>query len=130
MTGYTTAWAPPSGPSTVLLPAGRWWDAVTSPADWGDHALGALGLDMGAVIRDPWGKSMYWLIEPGAGDAWQLERVGVLGVACWVAVPPVQRVAGPGPHWAVPPTAERWLTAAGPLHDALSAAIRREGAVR
>lgn len=119
-------WAPPSGSDVELHAAGVAWDALKVAACLGDSALAWLGERSGAVLRDPWSAALYWLVRPGAADGWRLPHVVVLGVACYVAVPPVHRTNGFGPHWAVPPAHERQLTDPVLLHDALAHAIRED----
>lgn len=119
----TDMWTPPPGPDIAMRPAGVAWDAVKFPEDLGDEALLRLGAASGAVIRDPWGHHLYWLIEAGAATGWRLPHTTVLGPACYLAVPPAARTYGPGPHWAVAPSAERQLTCAALLHDTLRTAV-------
>jgi len=119
------AWSPPNGPSVELVAAGRSWDAVRVPSSVGARVLERLGEDSGAVIEDGYGAILYWLVRPGAADAWDLPQayVGILGVASYVAVPPVRRIEGPGVRWAVALSALRYLTNPEQLHAALTAEI-------
>ncbi|MFE1958908.1 DUF6415 family natural product biosynthesis protein [Streptomyces sp. NPDC059479] len=120
------AWAPPAGTAVVLVAAGRYWDAVRVRTDVGERVIKRLGNNSGAVIQDSYGAALYWLVAPGTADAWDLpsEQVVPLGAATFVAVPPAhftdtsRRI-----RWAVPLTAERYLTDAELLHDALAAEI-------
>lgn len=93
------------------------------PARLGELVLRRLGDKGGAVIRDSWSGHLYWLVAAGSAANWRLPGVVVLGVACYVAVPPAHRTYGPGPHWAVPPSGGRELTDAGALHGALTYAL-------
>ncbi|AXK35894.1 hypothetical protein DVA86_28010 [Streptomyces armeniacus] len=103
--------------------AGVAWDAVKAPAYLGDRALSRLGEGSGAVIRDGWSHHLYWLVRTGSAVGWDLLPVTVLGAATYVAVPPAGRTRSFGVHWALPPTADRRLTDAALLHDALAAAV-------
>nr|WP_180218306.1 hypothetical protein [Streptomyces albus] len=116
----------PKGLDAVLLPAGEWWDAVRVPAYLGEGVLARIGALSGAVIRDPYGSRLYWLIEPGSANEWSFDEftaVQVLGTANWVTVPPRNRLHPPGPHWAVPCSPAASLTPAACLHAALQATI-------
>ncbi|MBL1120300.1 hypothetical protein JK364_49625 [Streptomyces sp. 110] len=83
------------------------------PEEIGEHALGVLGAQSGAVIKDRC-NTLYWLIVPGAAATWNLYCVHVLGavegVATYLGVPPVDRLAPPGSHWRVPFTRDGYLT--------------------
>lgn len=107
-----------------MRPAGEWWDAVRVPRNLGEAVLRDLGEETGAVIEDPNGALLYWLVRPGAGAEWSLPPVSgiqVQGSTTHVAVPGPQRTAGP--HWRVPPTRAQCLTDADSLHSALRAAV-------
>lgn len=112
-----------------MRPAGQWWDAVRVPRNLGESVLAALGPDCGAVIEDPGGALLYWLVPPGEAAGWQTRPgsgVYVHGAATHLAVPGPQRTAGP--HWRVPPTRTRCLTDPVSLRRAL--AVFDAGAVR
>jgi len=116
-------------PSTFqvrLVAAGEWWDAVRVPLALGDEALGHLGDQAGAVIKDGYGSCLYWLISPGAAVDWHLAQVKVLGPGSHVAVPPLHRVTGPGLYWYVPPSRDREWTSAPLLHSALRTSLSAE----
>lgn len=116
-------WLPP-GRIVELRPAGEWWDAIRVPRALGEPVLTALGPSCGAVIEDPSGALLYFLVRPGDAAGWSVPAgCGVLvhGHTAHVAVPGPQRTAGP--HWRVPPTRTRCLTPAGPLREALGTAI-------
>ncbi|WP_037866231.1 hypothetical protein [Streptomyces sp. NRRL S-1868] len=124
----TVTWPLPSGPDALLLPAGQWWDAVRVPIYLGKDVLRRLGSTSGAVIRDPYGCRLYWLIKPGSAREWtfpEFAAVQVLSTASWVTVPPRTRLRPPGPHWAVPCCPGATLTSTGQLHEALHATIGR-----
>jgi hypothetical protein len=106
-----------------MRPAGEWWDAVRVPRSLGEPVLTALGPACGAVIEDPGGALLYFLVQPGQAAHWQMPpNSGVLvqGAATYLAVPGPQRTAGP--HWRVPPTQTRCLTDGYQLHAVLQAA--------
>ncbi|MFF2852500.1 hypothetical protein ACFVT5_40320 [Streptomyces sp. NPDC058001] len=118
----TMEWMP-AGRTVSLRPAGKWWDAVRVPRATGLEALGRLGGDTGAVIDDPDGGILYWLVPPGQAAQWRMPdgaRIVVLGDAAHVAVPGPQRTSGP--HWRVPPTRGCALTDPVRLHNALAQA--------
>ncbi|MDT3396822.1 hypothetical protein RKE29_09230 [Streptomyces sp. B1866] len=107
-------------------PVGVWWDAVRVPASVGERALRLLGEQTGAVIADPPGIRLYWLIGTGAADAWDhgaLQPVHLLRAHSFLVVPPAHRVTGPGVHWRLRPTADRRLTEPRALHTALRIAL-------
>lgn len=122
-TAHPLDWLP-SGRIVALRPAGEWWDAVRVPRAVGELVLTALGTSCGAVIEDPSGALLYFLVRPGDACSWSVPRasgVQVHGRAAHVVVPGAQRTAGP--HWRVPPTRSRCLTDAGALREALTTAI-------
>lgn len=113
----------PAGRTVAMLPAGQWWDAVRVPRALALEALGGLGSRSGAVIEDPGGGLLYWLVPAGRADDWHLaekSRIRVLGHNSSVAVPGPQRTAGP--HWRIPPTRDGALTDPEQLHNALARA--------
>ncbi|WP_326694751.1 DUF6415 family natural product biosynthesis protein [Streptomyces sp. NBC_01766] len=118
-------WSPPQGASVDLVATGKYWDAVRVATGLGRCVVDRLGPQCGAVIEDAYGMVLYWLIEPGAADAWELPQhtVGVLGPHTYVAVPPVGRTSAPGLHWAVPVSPLCYLTDPELLHAALTAEI-------
>lgn len=119
-----TSWQPPRGPASVRQAAGEAWDAVRAPAYLGDRAMGALGDEQGAVIRESFRRLLYWLVPAGstAPGVWEpIERVDVFGTACWVEVPPAGRTCGFGPYWLREPGPGRVLTDPLLLHVALVA---------
>jgi hypothetical protein len=109
-------------PEVRTVPAGRWWNAVRVPLALGTPALMSLGDDTGAVIKDGYGKILYWLIPPGDAGDWRLPDVQVLGPGSHVAVPPLRRTSGPGLYWRVPLSRDRYWTDSELLRQALSAA--------
>ncbi|MGY0061601.1 hypothetical protein ACWY4P_34545 [Streptomyces sp. LZ34] len=122
-------WTPPSGHDVNVVKTGKWWDAVRSSASVGEHALGLLGAESGAVIQDKHGP-LYWLVRPGAADGWNVRQVQVLGAstatASYVGVPPAHWTSRPGTHWRIPVGPGRYLTDAKLLHGALVLAILAE----
>jgi hypothetical protein len=112
----------PTGRTVAMRAAGEWWDAVRVPRYLGESVLTALGPACGAVIEDPSGALLYWLVPPGEAEGWQIQPgsgVYVQGAATHLAVPGPQRTAGP--HWRVPPTRTRCLTDPVSLRRALAA---------
>ena len=116
-------WRPPTGTSVLLLPAGRWWDAVKAPHRVGEFALKLLAYDTGGVIEDSYGGHLYWLVRTGSAADWRLPHVTVLSTACYVAVPPAHRTEGFGVRWLVPCEPGHALTDAADLWEALDAAL-------
>lgn len=115
----------PAGRAVSMRPAGRWWDAIRVPRSLALTVLGQLGDQTGAVIEDPSGDILYWLVAPGHAADWEFHPaagVHVLGETAHVAVPGPQRTAGP--HWRVPPTCTRCLTDPRRLKAALYAAVQ------
>ncbi|MET8182299.1 hypothetical protein [Streptomyces sp. NPDC005336] len=131
-------WTPPNTHSVQLLPAGKWWDAVRVPRALGEHALRLLGEATGAVIDDPLDKRLAWLIEPGTADQWDmswLPTVELRDTTAYIDVPPLGRTIGPGVHWRVPITYDRYLTEPTVLYTVLRMATQaalgpREGGAR
>ncbi|MEU6221913.1 hypothetical protein ABZ845_31105 [Streptomyces sp. NPDC047022] len=116
----------PTGRTVSMRPAGRWWDAVQVPRSMGLDALGHLAGATGAVIEDPGGGLLYWLIPTGSAYTWQMPpgaQVTVLGETNHLIVPGPQRTSGP--HWRIPPTRGNTLTDPSTLHDALTEAAAR-----
>lgn len=122
-------WTPPNHDAVEALPVGVWWDAVRVPRPAAQGVLKSLGDASGAVIEDPFACVCYWLIEPGSASRWNaaaFHPVAVLQNAkldlTYLAVPPARRIAGPGLHWRVPLTANRYLTDTPALRAALAPA--------
>lgn len=114
----------PAGRVVAMRAAGQWWDAVRVPRHIGENVLTVLGDTSGAVIEDPAGAVLYWLVPPGAASGWvlpQLCGVQIQGDTAHLAVPGPQRTAGP--HWRIPPSPSRCLTPAAPLGAVLLDAV-------
>ncbi|MFE2518621.1 hypothetical protein [Streptomyces mirabilis] len=108
----------PAGRTVSLRPAGKWWDAVRVPRVIGLEALGRSG-GRGAVMEDPGGGLLYWLVPAGEASGRQTAegaRILVLGDTTHVAVPGPQRTSGPRRR--VPPTRSNTLTDPSRLHNA------------
>ncbi|MEK8172316.1 hypothetical protein NKH77_32850 [Streptomyces sp. M19] len=87
-----------------------------------------LGASCGAVIAEDFWPSTYWLVKAGSADGWgRLRDVAVFrstgAETARIAVPPVDRIAGPRAHWRVPLTAATYLTDADALSTALGLAV-------
>lgn len=107
-----------------LKETGVTWDAVAAPSFLGDDALTALGERSGAVIRDPYGHRLYWLLplsSTGLATWPRLERIEVYGPACWIDVPPAGHTGGIGPYWEREPRPGHVLTDPQVLHSCLTA---------
>lgn len=103
--------------------AGIDWDAIRVKQPLGDTVLERLGTRTGAVIEDPWGKALYWLVRKGTAATWDAPGSRALGVACWVTVPgPLAGDAGP--YWRVPIVTNGVCTEPRALREALEAAVR------
>ncbi|MFJ6849221.1 bifunctional DNA primase/polymerase [Streptomyces sp. NPDC091271] len=134
-------WARQPG-SSVLLPAGRTFDALDVPESAGFLALARmerLGLTLGPVTRTP-DRRMLFLVLPGAAAkapelvrqlGWDAGTIGLtaVGEGHYVAAPPT-RVAGRGAvQWARRPSrADLWLPDAEELISPLAYACARETA--
>lgn len=116
-------WSPPTLCEVRLTPAGLWWDAVRAPSSLAVRALDQLGEDTGAVIEDPSGARLYWLIAPGAAADWpRLAQIEVLGDACHLVIPHKGKVRAPGPFWRVLWSPGHHLTDSAALLAALETA--------
>jgi hypothetical protein len=134
-------WARQPG-SSVLLPAGRTFDALDVPESAGFLALARMermGLPLGPVTRTP-DRRMLFLVLPGAAArapelvrqlGWDAGTIGLTGAGegHYVAAPPT-RMAGRGAvQWARRPSrAGLWLPDAEELISPLAYACAREAA--
>ncbi|GAB2830108.1 hypothetical protein [Streptomyces daliensis] len=128
MKADTRQWAPPSGVAAEMLPAGVHWDAVSSPSYLGDRVLARLGRESGAVIRDPYGHRLIWLVPPRTTEGWVVPEtswVQPLSVTQYLTVPPVWCTRSASPHW-IRGWADHGLTDARLLYVVLDAVIRAE----
>ncbi|MEU0924361.1 hypothetical protein [Streptomyces malaysiensis] len=127
MTTKALPWTPPNSRSVEALPVSEWWDAVRAAPAIGEHALGLLGDESGAVIQDEHG-SLYWLVKVGSATSWHLREVRVLAEltdeSTYLGVPPASWTTGPKTHWRVALSADRCLTDAWRLWGALAEADR------
>ncbi|MBR7676629.1 hypothetical protein KDA82_27215 [Streptomyces daliensis] len=111
-----------------LLPAGVHWEAVVVPSYLGDRVLARLGRESGAVICDPYGHRLIWLVPPGTTQGWVVPEatcVQLLSVAQHVTVPPGWCTRSAFTHW-VRGWAEHGLTDARLLYVVLDAVILAE----
>ncbi|MGW7519159.1 hypothetical protein ACWGJ2_26590 [Streptomyces sp. NPDC054796] len=123
-----TQWAPPTGVAAELLPAGVFWDAAVVPVYLGDRVLARLGRESGAVIRDPYGNRLTWLVPPGATRGWVIPEtswVQLLSTTQYLTIPPAWCTRSMSPHW-LRGWAEHGLTDARLLYVVLDAVIRAE----
>ncbi|GAB2800270.1 hypothetical protein GCM10027091_35090 [Streptomyces daliensis] len=124
----TTPWAPPTGVTAVLEPAGVHWDAATVPAYLGDRILARLGRESGAVIRDPYGHRLTWLVPPGTTREWTVPEtswVQLLSIAQHLTIPPGWCTRSAFTHW-IRSWDPHGLTDARLLYVVLDAVIRAE----
>jgi len=128
--------------ASVLLPAGRTFDAIEVSESAGFHALARMermGVPLGLVISTPV-RRMVFLVLPGAGAKVPalLRGLGippgtldvvVRGEGDWVVAPPTRMGSGGCAQWARPPTeANRWLPDTEDLLSPLAYACGREAA--
>lgn len=122
-------WTPTNTQDVEALLVGEWWDAIRAAPTIGEGALARLGNTSGAVIQDTYG-ILYWLVEKDSARSWHLRQVHVLtklvDEAIYLGVPPASRTEGPGTHWRVPLSADRYLTHPWQLWEALAEADRAE----
>ena len=123
--GHATplAWTPPVGTDIHLVPAGQWWDAVKVPTPIGDPTLDHLAHHTGAVIEDPFGAHLYWLVPPDTATHWHLPHITVLSTACYLAVPPAHPPHGLGVRWRTPYNPDHTPTDPTPPHTPLTTAL-------
>ncbi|MFJ4838211.1 bifunctional DNA primase/polymerase [Streptomyces sp. NPDC088746] len=128
--------------SSVLLPAGRTFDALDVPESAGFLALARterMGLTLGPVTRTPDRRMLFFVLPGAAAKApalvrqlgWDAGTIGLTGAGegQYVAAPPT-RVAGRGcVQWARRPSrADLWLPDAEELISPLAYACARETA--
>ncbi|MEU1211774.1 bifunctional DNA primase/polymerase [Streptomyces sp. NPDC005791] len=128
--------------SSVLMPAGRTFDALDVPESAGFLALARMermGLTLGPVTRTPDRRMLFFALPGAAAKApalvrqlgWDTEAIGMVGrgEGDYVAGPPT-RLAGRGAvQWARRPSrANRWLPEAEELITPLAYACAREAA--
>jgi hypothetical protein len=129
--------------ASVLLPAGRTFEAIDVSEDAGCLALARLermNLPLGPVLGTPERRLLFFVL-PGAGAkvpdllrrlGWRPEPLdlAVRGEGEWVVAPPTRTAAGGGcVQWARRPTpANRWLPDAEDLLSPLAYACARESA--
>jgi hypothetical protein len=112
----------PEGLDAELREAGVFWDAVRVPGDSGERVLAVLDDDCGAVIRDACNRTAYFMVRPGAADAWRFPveaRVRVLGTGSYVVVPPPHCGRSAAVSWTRPVVNGRVLTRSRRLHAVL-----------
>jgi hypothetical protein len=83
----------------VLAPAGQDWDALRFPRLLGARVLHRL-MPVPAVLVAPRDQVLYVMVPVGAADGWPLPAgVRLLSTGDWIALPPEDRRAAPGPYW-------------------------------
>ncbi|WP_461015696.1 hypothetical protein, partial [Streptomyces daliensis] len=98
------------------------------PSYLGDRVLARLGRESGAVIRDPYGRRLTWLVPPHATEGWVVPEtswVQLLSTTQHVTVPPGWCTRSASPHW-IRSWADHGLTDARLLYVVLDAVIRAE----
>jgi len=133
-------WLPYGGTHRAVA-AGTWWDAVRMPGPLGHRVLQALlrhgDGPPGPVIADPRGgpggpgqqepggpgvrSRLYFLVPPRTVARWEVPGTRARAHGSYVVVPDAPSVRPPGPHWLVPPAADRRLTPLRTLREALEA---------
>lgn len=128
--------------ASILLPAGRTFDAIDISEDAGCLALARLermNLPLGPVLGTP-GRRLLFFVLPGAGAkvpellrrlGWPPESLDltVRGEGTWAVAPPTRTAPGGCAQWARRPTpANRWLPDAEDLLSPLAYACGRESA--
>ncbi|MDC2961301.1 hypothetical protein PO587_43445 [Streptomyces gilvifuscus] len=81
--------------------------------------MSILGARCGAVLKDTISSAVYYFVHLGMAKQWSVPGTKPLGAGSNVAVPPLRRVAGPGPYWRVCPGDDDWGTDAAALQAAL-----------
>ena len=109
---------------TVLLPAGRQWDAVRIPAGRGRTAFTAAAIPGPAVIA-PADGYLYALVPVGTADTWDLPNAECLTTGAYITVPAPEQVTpdrdGRLPYWLQPPLGTGQLVDPVLLRSALTA---------
>ncbi|MFF3844654.1 hypothetical protein [Streptomyces sp. NPDC002328] len=113
----------PSAAGCTLHDAGQEWDAIRVPRSVGLAALGILGRRCGAVVEDPISSAVYFFTEVGTAAEWDAVNTRALGEGSTLTIPPTRRMEGPGVHWRISPSHDRWLTDAEALRAAIADAF-------
>ncbi|MGW1229789.1 hypothetical protein [Streptomyces sp. NPDC002530] len=113
----------------ALLPAGRRWDVLTVPGEWGRVTLEVLVRltgRPGPVLADSGTGRTGFFVPPGTAAHWVGTGVRGAGEGDWIAVPRPGRAAG-GLCWLVAPDGSGTLTALPTLETAMheAAAVLR-----
>lgn len=62
----------------------------------------------GPVVEEPASGWLYWLVPPGSSGRWEPHFHAVcLGAPHTITLPPLNRVAPPGPYWLRPSASDR-----------------------
>lgn len=102
----------------ALLAVGKRWDVVKTCEDHGLYAAATDAL-AGPIMRDPDFGHLYFLVESGATESWDVPGTEWLSVDCWLKVPPPSRTEPPGAYWIQPPDGNGTLVNHTALHIAL-----------
>ncbi|MFE9373134.1 hypothetical protein ACFYM2_25675 [Streptomyces sp. NPDC006711] len=117
-------WLPPRG-TVWHVAGGEHWDVVRAPLSLGLVALELLGDDCGAVICDPWARTLYFLVEPSSTADWQVPRTTAGSTATYLTVPPLDG-RDPQLHWKRSPTQDRVITNTELLRTALAGVVAHQ----
>ncbi|WP_431680739.1 hypothetical protein [Kitasatospora sp. KL5] len=93
-----------TGRRPAVLPTGRQWDALLTPATLGNPALDALARlpGPGPVLLDRTAGTVAFLVPTGTADSWIGSGIRTLGHGSRLAVPHPD-APGHGLTWLVPP---------------------------
>ncbi|MCT9091580.1 hypothetical protein N4G70_22305 [Streptomyces sp. ASQP_92] len=120
----TASWLPPEG-TVWHIAGGVHWDVVRAPLTLGLVAVERLGEDCGAVICDPWARTLYFLVDPCSTAGWQVPRTFAGSTATYVTVPPLDG-RDPQLHWQRSPAESRIITRTEQLRTALAGAVAHQ----
>jgi hypothetical protein len=114
-------WLPPDG-IVWHVAGGEHWDTVRVPHNLGLIAIDRLGRRCGAVICDPWSRTLFFLVERDSTTDWNVRGTFAGSTATYVTVPPLDgRLSHL--HWQRPPAEGCVVTSTDHLHTALTEAV-------
>lgn len=108
---------------SVMLPAGRIWDAVKVPSLLGLHIVGPAADQApiaGPCHLDPVGGTVYFLVPVGTPGDWP-PGVEYLGDTAHICTPAIGVTSGHRPYWLQEPDGSGALVDPDELREALSA---------